>query len=251
MHRRTFLKIASAGSAAAMIDFREILATQRAPAEQHFRLHPFIEAHPESVFVMKTTVADKLNIEEKLQAGRDFAARVFSMSDSGGIPLTHRIALKPNLTCTGGTGGSADGMGIRTDMPFLEGLLEGMKDIGIPMDKVHMREGNWLGDGFCPQESLVGGTAGIASRTGIHLLDLPSGRSMQEVTFETLEDEEVQWRDCPDGVIFKRIGYIHPFNMDETWILNIAKFKSHSNALSGVRRILQGSDQNSPGPVSV
>ncbi|MBI5645463.1 MAG: DUF362 domain-containing protein [Ignavibacteriae bacterium] len=240
MRRRTFLQLTGAGTVAAFLDLRQSAAGMWRSQGSWFRLHPFVEAHPEAVFIMKTAVTDKRNALEKLQAGHSFASRMFSLSDSGGIPVSHAIALKPNLTCTGGTGGSADGMGIRTDMPFLEGVLEGMRGVGLSMDNVFMREGNWLGDGYCPGERLVGDAEGVAGRSGVHLLDLPSGRKLHEVTFDTLAPEDVTWRDIPDGVVFRRIGFLHPFNHDESWILNISKFKTHSMGMTLCVKNLQG-----------
>jgi hypothetical protein len=67
-------------------------------------VHPFIEAHPEAVFIRRTSVASKTDSPGKLQAGLDLAKELFTLSETPGIPLTNAVALKPNLTYTYGFG---------------------------------------------------------------------------------------------------------------------------------------------------
>lgn len=82
----------------------------------------------------------------------------------------------------------------------------------------------------------------VAARTGVHLLDFDSGRSAQELTRATLQEgTEVTWVDCPEGVVFKRIGYVAPINQPDTWLLNIAKFKAHGMGMTLCCKNHQGS----------
>ena len=240
MDRRVFLKAIASASVAASIPFAPLHA-RRPFAADYLSLHPFVDKHPEAVFIMRTSVSAKTATEEKLEAGRKFASRVFQKSATPGIPFDWNIALKPNLTCTSGTGGSDDGMGIRTDIPFLEGVLLGIADLSFPMNAVSMREGNIMGSGLCPTEDTIGEADEMAARLGLHYLDFASGRIAREITYDTMiEGQEVVWTDCPDGVVFRRIPSVAPFNSERTWLLNIAKFKAHSMGLTLASKNMQG-----------
>lgn len=206
-----------------------------------FRLHPFIEAHPEAVFIKQTHVSDKTDEPAKQREGTQLARELFVFGTNSGIPLSHKIAIKPNLTCTRGQGGTPDGMGIITDRSFVEGLVEGMKGAGFKSDNLFVREGNWLKDGYCAQDLQVTGYEQLAERTGIHLLDLPTGRRLDELTLDRMEaDTEVVWKDVPDGVVFRRIGYVAPFNHADSWLLNVAKLKAHGMGMTLCVKNLQG-----------
>ena len=240
MDRRVFLKSIAAAGAVATMPF-ERLHAQKPVITDFLALHPFVDAHPEAVFLMKTAVSDKKATDAKMEAGRNFAARLFVKSVTPGIPFDWNIALKANLTCTSGAGGTVDGMGIRTDIPFLEGMLRGLDETGFPVDHISMREGNLLGDGYCPSDEAVGNVYEMSKNTGIHYIDFASGRVAKEITFDTmLEGTEVVWTECPDGVVFRRIPSVAPFNAEKTWLLNIAKFKAHSMGLTGASKNLQG-----------
>jgi uncharacterized protein (DUF362 family) len=206
-----------------------------------FGLHPFIEAHPEAVFVKRTNVAQKTDDEAKRREGTEFAKEILTLRDTAGIPLSHKIAIKANLTCTSGHGKTDEGMGILTDKCFVEGLIEGMVELGLPADNMYMREGNWLADGYCPGDCSSTGYVELAQRTGIHLLDFPTGHTINEPKLDALEEgSEVTWKDCPDGVVFKRIGYVAPYNQPDTWLLDVAKFKAHGMGMTLCVKNLQG-----------
>lgn len=210
-------------------------------AGNFFRLHPFIEAHPEAVFIKRTNVPVKTDIQAKQSAGSDFAREVFVFGTTTGIPLSHKIAIKANVTYTLGMGNTPEGMGIITDRDFTEGLIKGMKGLGFHGDNMYLREGNWLKDGFCPSDIMYTGYVEMAERTGIHSLYLSGGPRITDLTLETLnEGSGVVWKDCPDGVVFRRIGYMSPYNQEDTWLLNISKFKTHFMGMSLCSKNLQG-----------
>ena len=240
MDRRIFLKSLAAAGAAASLPF-EIIHGRPQSRVDYLGLHPFLSAHADAVFIMKTTVSDKTDTAAKLAAGQAFASKVFMKSDTPGVPFDWNISLKANLTCTSGTGGTAGGMGIRTDIPFVEGVIESVKGLGFPADNVSMREGNLLGDGYCPAESEIGAAREMAERAGINFLAFASGRKAAEITLDTIQEgSEAIWTDCPDGIMFRRIGSVAPFNAPKTWLLNIAKFKAHSMGLTLASKNIQG-----------
>lgn len=210
-------------------------------AQRYFSPHPFLEAHPEAVFIMRTQVGDKTDSEAKRRAGLELAKGIFTLCDTPGVPLTHKIAIKPNLTCTSGQGHTEGGMGIITDRHFMEGLIEGLKELGLPAENMYLREGNWLGEGYCPGDVRSTGYVEMAERTGVHLLDFPTGRKIQELTLGTLQEgTELIWKDCPEGVVFRRIGYVAPFNQEDSWLLDVAKFKTHGMGMTLCVKNLQG-----------
>jgi uncharacterized protein (DUF362 family) len=125
----------------------------------------------------------------------------------------------------------------------VEGVTSGIADIGFPAANMWVREGNWMGNGYCPAERDVTGPKleQIAGRVGFHLYDFTSGREITDLTFDTLQDlSEVVWKDIPDGTVLKKIGYLAPFNAPDSFLLNIAKFKAHGMGMTLCSKNLQG-----------
>ena len=242
INRRRFLSSVGAVGSAAFFNPYDVLRARLMAAAPFFGLHSFIDTRPGAVFIKRTQVSSKTDTETKKREGFELATEIFTLRETPGLPLSHRIAIKPNLTCTGGTGGTEAGMGIITDSAFVEGILEGIKHVGFPASGIYLREGNWLGDAYCPSERTVSGYLDVAARTGVHLTDFDSGRSVQELSRETLQEgTEVTWVNCPAGVVFKRIGYVAPINQQDTWLLNIAKFKAHGMGMTLCCKNQQGS----------
>lgn len=254
MDRRHFLKLSALAGAGLLVNActkapldapaAASISPTRTPlsdANVSFYLHPFIETHPEAVFIKRTNVSVKTDGKAKQQEGNALAQEIFVLSSEVGIPLSHKIAIKANLTCTSGKGNTVEGMGIITDRYFMEGLVEGMKGLGFQASNMYMREGNWLKDGACAGDLLVTGYAEMAQRTGIHLLDLTTGRQITDLTLDTLQEgTEVIWKDCPEGIVFRRIGYVAPYNQEDTWLLNVAKLKAHAMGMTLSTKNLQG-----------
>jgi hypothetical protein len=76
-------------------------AFNRNKSYTHFGLNPFIIQNPEAVFIMRTNVDSKTSSLAIKKAGLDFGHSVFKHTDNAneGIPLSYKIAIKPNLTC--------------------------------------------------------------------------------------------------------------------------------------------------------
>ncbi len=215
--------------------------TPTSVAGEFFSLHPFIEAHPEAVFIKRTNVPVKTDAQAKHSAGFEFAQEIFVYGTTTGIPLSHKIAIKANVTYTEGMGNTAAGIGIVTDRHFIEGLIEGMKGLGFQAKDMYLREGNWLKNGYCPTDLMYTGYEEMAEATGINSLYFPSGRRITDLTLENLQEgTEVIWKEPPDGVVFKRIGYVAPYNQADTWLFNISKFKAHGMGMTLCAKNLQG-----------
>jgi len=244
MRRRDFLKSAGLMGSASFLKPDLVFGSPRQTTSPYFDLHPFVATHPEAVFIKLTSVSEKTATQEKLQAGVDLARELFVTSDTAGIPMGSKIAIKPNLTCGGSS--APDKMGIITDADFVGGFIDGMKEgIGLRGDQFYMREGNLLGDAYCPDSDSAAWYRPMAARTGAHLTGLDSGRDMADVALANLEEgSEVIWREVPDGVIFQRIGYVAPLNAPDALNLNISKFKAHGMGITLCAKNWQGTNVN-------
>jgi hypothetical protein len=93
MERRGFLQIA-AGVGAIFATGRSWASSR--PASSQFGLHPFVQAHPEAVFVLRTNAIDRKDAAAKQSIGRILAKQLFALQDAPGIPRSSKIAIKPN-----------------------------------------------------------------------------------------------------------------------------------------------------------
>ena len=233
LNRRTFLKTSGALGAFGLV--RPIRALgSRNQTSGHFGVHPFIEGHPEAVFIMRTDVDIKTNSEAKKNTGIRFARSVFLPMNESGVPLTYKIPIKPNLTSSmtsSKTFSLEFGMGIVTDPYFVEGVIEGMKELGLPGNRFYLREVN------SPEDFGPRGYINMAERTGADIMDLSED-------VRTIDKKFVRWVDVPDGVIHKKIPYLWPINAPDTFYLNIATFKSHDTGMTLCCKNHQGSVAN-------
>jgi uncharacterized protein (DUF362 family) len=228
--RRDFLRSVAAGGTAAALYPLKALSDPLRYAPSCFGLHPFIESHPDSVFIMRTHVERKTDGGAIRQAALNLGKSVFIPMEEGGIPVSHKVVVKPNITCRA-TWHSAytveNSMGIVTDANFVEGVIEALKDIGLSGSQFYIREVN------CPSDFQDGGYLDMVQRTGADLRDL-------NAPVNELSPENVQWVELPEGVWFRRIPFLWPVNAAETFLLNIAKFKAHSMGLTLCAKNLQG-----------
>jgi len=244
--RRDFLASASAlGAASALAP--QVVFGRVAQSGQFFALHPFLAAHPGAVFIMRTAATSIVDTPAKYAAGRALGQQLFVLSDTGGMPLAStKIAMKPNLTCLGGDA-VEDRLGVVTDPDFVEGFIDGMKSLGFQGSQMYLREGNHLRDAYCRNDPAQVWYSPIATRTGVHFLDLDSGRMMNQTGLaraNMVEGSEVIWRELPDGVVFRRIGYVAPINAPDAFNVNLAKFKAHGMGMTLCAKNWQGTNIN-------
>jgi uncharacterized protein (DUF362 family) len=188
-------------------------------AAPYFGLHPFIEANPKAVFIRRTRVPHKMDSPSKLAEGLQLAREIFVAKQEPGVPLTHTVLLKPNLTSVrGGNRPDEENWGTGTDPDFYEGLIIGLKELGIK--KFHSVEANmyhsWNYRGF----------ADINDRHSVKTND-PEQR-----LYSARDEREVVWSKIPDAVVYSRIPHFAPVNQPGTWLLNVAKWKAHSMCLT-------------------
>jgi hypothetical protein len=181
-------------------------------------LHPFVEAHPEAVFVRRTRVAAKTDAEAIRREARALARGIFTVREGPGVSPTPVVAIKPNLTSTKKTGLLH---AIVTDPYAVEGLVDGLSELGIARGSIYVREGLMV-------EQPTTGYPEMALRAGIHYGD-DVARSPST-------------RECPDGVVFRRTKYLGPFGHPGAFLLNVAKHKTHAMGLTLCVKNLQGTN---------
>lgn len=212
--RRDFLRAGTA--AAAGLPASASPAPQRQP---YFRLHPFVEANPKAVFIRRTRVPHKTDDAAKLREGLTLAREIFLPSAEAGIPITHRIILKPNATSIRSKDRpDVENWGVGTDAPFYEGIVMGLREAGL--SRFHFIEANhfhlWNLRGFID----------INERHGVEMNE-PERRVRN-----FRDGYEMTWSRVPDPVVFNRIPHYAPVNEPDTWLLNIAKWKAHGMCLT-------------------
>jgi hypothetical protein len=192
-----------------------------------FRLNPAIDANPKAVFICRTRVAAKTDNAAKLEAGRKLAREIFLPSATPGIPVTHRIVLKPNPTVVGGRRRpEVENWGSGTDPQFYEGIVLGLKEVGLT--KFNFVEANNY------QLWALRGWVEINDRHGIRMNE-PERRARN-----FRDGEGMTWSKVPDAVVYARIPHYAPVNEPGTWLLNIAKWKAHGMCLTQAVKNEQG-----------
>src|SRR5215203_4202819 len=116
LSRRGFLGTAAA---AALTSFEAAGAPPPRMPKSYFAVHPFVEANPKAVFIKRTKVPHKMDEASKLREGVAFAREVFVPVDGPpGIPISHRIILKPNFTSVRNKRPNEENWGTGTDPQF-------------------------------------------------------------------------------------------------------------------------------------
>jgi uncharacterized protein (DUF362 family) len=217
MTRRELLKGTIAAGTGALVYPDGMQAGTKAPP--YFGLHRFIEQNPKAVFIRRTRVAQKMDEAAKRAEGLRLAQSIFVPRNEPGIPVTHRIVLKPNATSLPTYRRPAvENWGTGTDPQFYEGLVLGLKQLGLTrftfVDSTAYSSWN------------LRGLLDINERLGIATQD-PERRSRH-----LREGWQTTWSKVPEGAVFTRIPHYAPVNEPDTWLLNIAKWKAHSMGLT-------------------
>ena len=223
--RRDFLKTGAAVGGAGLIASGCSKVLHGAP--KYFGLHPFIEKNPGAVFIKKTAVSTKFDSEAKKREGLSFAREVFVLKAENGIPITHGIVIKPNLTASINENYPFEaGMGIITDPYFVEGIILGMKE-KTGAKEYHLIQCN------SPQFFSKRGYTQMAERVGATLRTI-------DPDITKAKPDDFNYVDVPDGIVYKRIPYVAPTNEPKTWLMNIAKWKAHGMGITQCCKNLQG-----------
>lgn len=223
--RRDFLLRGAAAAAGVFAG----LPTARAAGGTHryFGLHPLIESNPKAVFIRRTNVRHKMDSAAKFQEGLKLAREIFVPRQSAGVPLTHRIVLKPNATGVyDRQRPPEENWGVGTDPDFYEGVVTALKELGLT--RFYFVESTaydtWNIRGFNDVNERLGVDIGESQPRPKHLRD----------------GTGINWAKVPDGVVFRRIPHYAPVGEPDTWLLNIAKWKAHGMCLTQAVKNEQG-----------
>ena len=239
INRRNFLKSSSllVGSVG-LIGRSSVFAAESTPSG-YFGVHPFVEQHPEAVFILRTHVDRKTNSDACKRVGLDLGHSLFVPMDNTGVPVTHNIATKPNLTAHNTVDQKRgftleDTMGIATDVFFIEGLFESLKELGMAGSRMHTRDVNGGGvldaRGYLAMGQRVGATVRAAKNT-------------IRTEYDANDERAFVWKEVPGGgVVYTQIPYLWPFNAADSWNLNVAKFKAHEMGMTLTSKNWQGTN---------
>lgn len=190
---------------------------------RYFQVHPFIEANPKAVFIRRTRVAGRLDFAGMRREGLSLGRSIFQPSVSSGIPLSHRVVLKPNVLTTTRHGNQVNW---GTDADFYDGLLTSLHETGLR--RFYYVEANYRSSRWSTKYDEV------HERLGVDVLD-PQRRAAHYhreygMNFAT-----------PDGaVIYGRVPHYPPIHERDTWMINIAKWRSHGMCLTQACKNAQG-----------
>jgi len=118
-------------------------------------------------------------------------------------------------------------MGIVTDVNFVEGVIESLKGLGFSGSQFHIREVN------CFADLADGGYVAMASRTGADIRDMSGSVSSLPSRVRPMDG-------CSQGTWFTKVPFLWPVNAPDTFLLNIAKFKTHGMGVTLCAKNLQG-----------
>jgi hypothetical protein len=196
-----------------------------------------VEAHPEAAFILRTHVDRKTNSEACKRVGLELGRTIFVPMDPTGVPVTHNIATKPNLTAHQAVDTKRgftleDTMGIATDAFFVEGLFEALQELGVSGRRMHTRDVNG-GSVIEPR-----GYVAMGQRVGATVTPVKNDIATPD---DARRAEAFVWKEVPGGVVSMQLPYLWPFNGPESWNLNVAKFKAHEMGLTLASKNWQGS----------
>ena len=236
--RRDFFKTSLLLAGAASVARPASVFAAASKPSGYFGVHPFVEQHPEAVFIMRTHVDKKTNSGACKQVGLDFGRTVFVPMDNSGAPVSSILATKPNLTGhepvdkkKGMT--LEDTMGITTDAFFVEGIFNSLTELGLSSKNMHTRDIN--GDSIIEPRGYVA----MGQRTGA---TVASKKTRIASADDANDPSAFVWKEVPDGVVYEQIPYMWPFNAPNAWNLNLAKFKAHEMGLTLTCKNLQGTN---------
>ena len=228
MKRRDFLKTSAAVGLSGIGATAGGNAAPQYSSGPGFDVHPFVKEHPEAVFIAKTNIASKADIEDIRSSAFKLSKELIVKTASGGYPSSTRITVKPNWTCAGPKDGKPvfEKLGINTDPHFVEGWVQAMKEVG-PQEY-------FIRECACANAWDDMGWTAMSARNGIDFRDLRKD-------YWELPEGAVNFVKIPDGgVMFKEVGFMSPFNEPDTFLVNIAKMKAHGMGITGAVKNIQG-----------
>ncbi|MCC6861105.1 MAG: DUF362 domain-containing protein [Bryobacterales bacterium] len=190
----------------------------------YFGLHPFIEANPGAVFIRRTRAAGRMDGAGMRGEGLQLGREIFVSLDRPGLPISHRVVLKPNVLTHRGRDGTRVNWG--SDPDFYEGLLAALRELGLR--KFYYAEANYRTSRWSAQYD------DIHDRMGVEICE-PERRARH---FK--DGFEMNWTRPADAVVYREVPHYPPINEPDTWLLNYAKWRSHGMCLTQACKNAQG-----------
>ncbi|MFC1692738.1 DUF362 domain-containing protein [Candidatus Latescibacterota bacterium] len=229
MRRRDFIKATAIAGVSGVVGqgCSSVKRTSEASGPG-FDVHPFVRGHPEAVFIHLTDIKSKRETGAIRDAGYNLAKELFVKTTSGGYPNSTRITAKANWTSTRQIDSKPvyEILGVNNDPNFVEGCLQGLRDTGP--------QNFYIRECASPHQWETMGYKAMADRNGFDLTDLSSK------DYWELKRGDINFIDIPDGVMFKKMGFMSPMNEPDTFLVNIAKMKSHGMGITASIKNLQG-----------
>lgn len=190
---------------------------------QFFGLHPFIEANPKAVFLRRTRVAGRLDFPGMRQEGLRLGRSIFQPRMDSGIPMTHRVVLKPNVLTRAQHG---EQVNWGTDPDFYDGLLTSLHETGLR--RFYYAEANYRSSRWSTKYD------DVHERFGVEAPD-PQRRAAHYK-----REYGMNWAKPSDAVVYSRVPHYPPIHEKDTWLFNIAKWRSHGMCLTQACKNAQG-----------
>ena len=224
MKRREFIKKSSAVGLTGLLG-QGCSSAFKKPRSAHgpgFDIHPLINAHPEAVFIVETSVESKYDYESLHKEGLKLAREIIVKSDISGYPNSTLVTVKNNWHGIQ----KGDLMAENTDPHFIEGWVMGMMEKGPR--KFFTNDADDLNKFFTKLDIKA-----LADENGVNL-------AYYNKDYWELEKNQIKYLKIPDGVVFDTMGHIPPFGDPDTFLVNIAKLKAHSMGITASVKNLQG-----------
>ena len=188
-----------------------------------FALQPFVQEHPEAVFVWRTRMAsmEEYTPENLTEIGRCVAGDLLCSID--GDP--QNFVVKPNI-CGGPREGEDPSAwrhqpGESTNVDVVRGFLEEMTELGVGSEQITVTEGRSTLD--LTHILRYSGYEYMCQELGVRLFN--NGR-------DPYGPDDLNWIDLPQGVVFREIPIVRPVNDPGVDLINIATMKAHGLALT-------------------
>ncbi|MEW6750023.1 MAG: DUF362 domain-containing protein [Candidatus Latescibacterota bacterium] len=190
-------------------------------------LNPFVQQHPDAVFIWRTRMESMQEYTpERLAAvGRTVARDLLCRVDAPGASGTQAFVVKPNI-CGGPREGEDPSAwrsqpGESTSVDVVRGFLEVMHTLGAAYDRITLVEGRSILD--LEAVFRYSGYEYLCGQLGVRLMN--NGR-------DPYGPEELNWVELPQGVVFRQIPLVRPANDGGVDLINIATMKAHPLALT-------------------
>ena len=187
-------------------------------------LHPFVEAHPEAVFIWRTRMGsmDEYTPDRLVAVGRRVARDLLHRTTAADV---QRFVVKPNI-CGGPREGEDPSTwrnqpGESTSVDVVRGFLEQMGELGATPDRITLTEGrSGLDLSHIFRNS---GYEYMCAQLGVELMN--NGR-------DPYGPEDLNWVELDEGVVFREIPIVRPVNDPGVDLISIATMKAHPLALT-------------------